>query len=331
MTIIALDIGGTGSRAAVRGDHEIIVSGPGVDLADGYVAYETALDALAKLIGIHEPVAAVVMGAAGLMARGDAAKVAADLGRRWMAERLVVASDAVTSLVGAWDMAGGAVVAAGTGVVALGTDLANSWKRADGWGPWVGDRGGGAWIGAQGIDAALRQADGRRGGSSWLRDAAHSRYGTLADLPTVLRRTSYPAAVLAGFVPDVVRAAETGDEVAKRILTDAATHLSEAASAVLNPIIPPRVALVGGISRVDSIALAWTEAMAVAHPEAECAVGSGSSLEGAIRLAEQAMTSGPLISHPPFISVFAGAKRGDAFGRKGSHDRAKADKDKEKA
>lgn len=331
MTIIALDIGGTGSRVAIRGDYEITLSGPGADFVDGHVSYETALDALAKLIDIQEPVAVVAIGAAGLMARGNAAEVAADVGRRWMAERLVVASDAVTSLVGAWGLAGGAVVAAGTGVVALGTDLSNTWKRVDGWGPWIGDRGGGAWIGAQGIDAAMRRTDGRRGGSSWLRDAAHSRYGALAQLPTTLRRAANPAAVLAGFVSDVVSAADAGDEVALSILTEAARHLSDAASAVLDSTIPSRVALVGGIARIDSIALAWAGAMAVAHPEAECAVGTGSSLEGAIRLAEQATSSGPLTSHPPFISVFAG-RSGDTRSRE--KDRATAQRqtaDKEKA
>jgi N-acetylglucosamine kinase-like BadF-type ATPase len=306
VTIIALDVGGTGSRATVCGDGERVVSGPGVELVDGCVSYEAALDALKEQLCIHSPVSSVAMGAAGLMARADAPNVAADLGRRWAAETIVVASDAVTSLVGAWGVTGGAVIAAGTGVVALGTDLATTWKRADGWGPWVGDRGSGAWIGAQGLDAALRRADGRRGGSSRLRDAAHRRYGTLADLPTALRRTSNPAAVLAGFVPDVVEAADADDDVARRILTEAAGHLSDAASAVLGPAVPPRVALIGGISRIDRIARAWAEAMAVAHTEAEYAVGSGSSLEGAVRLAEQAAGSVPPTSHPPFISVFTG-------------------------
>ena len=331
MTIIALDIGGTGSRAAIRGDHEITLFGPGADFVDGHVSYETALDALAKLIDVQEPAAVVAIGAAGLMVQGNAAEVAANLARRWMPERLVVASDAVTSLVGAWGLAGGAVVAAGTGVVALGSDLSNTWRRVDGWGPWIGDRGGGAWIGAQGIDAAMRRTDGRRGGSSWLRDAAHTRYGALDQLPTRLRRASNPAAVLAGFVSDVVSAADAGDEVALSILTEGARHLSDAASAVLDSTIPPRVALVGGISRIDLIASAWAEVMAVTHPEAECAVGSGSSLEGAIRLAEQATSSGPLTSHPPFVSVFAG-RSGDTHS--GERDRAMVQRqtaDKEKA
>lgn len=307
MKIIALDIGGTGSRATVSGDGaERFVSGPGIDLVDGYVSYKVALDALARQILIDEPVAAVAIGAAGLMARGNPMAVAAELNHRWRASTVVVASDAVTSLVGAWDVAGGAVVAAGTGVVALGTDLARTWKRADGWGPWVGDRGGGAWIGAHGLDAALRSADGRRGGSSQLRDAAHSRYGSLADLPTTLRRAGNPAALLAGFAADVGLVAERGDEVARRLLAEAAAHLSDSALAVLDPDVPPRVALVGGIARIPAVASSWIDAMAAARPDVECSVGSGSSLEGAIRLARQAAVSAPLTSNPPFISVFTG-------------------------
>ncbi|GAA3034482.1 hypothetical protein GCM10020000_09810 [Streptomyces olivoverticillatus] len=50
--------------------------------------------------------------------------------------RLALASDAVTAYAGALGQRPGAVVAAGTGLVALGTDLTpdGGWRRADGWG-----------------------------------------------------------------------------------------------------------------------------------------------------------------------------------------------------
>ena len=56
-------------------------------------------------------------------------------------------------------------VAAGTGLIAIGTDLTR-WRRADGWGHLLGDCGSGAWIGRAGLEAALRAYDGRPGGSA---------------------------------------------------------------------------------------------------------------------------------------------------------------------
>lgn len=81
--------------------------------------------------------------------------------------RLALAADAVTAYAGAVGQLPGAVVAGGTGMIALGTDL-TSWRRADGWGHLLGDSGGGAWIGRAGLDAAMRAHDGRRGGSAPL-------------------------------------------------------------------------------------------------------------------------------------------------------------------
>ncbi|KOG91913.1 ATPase, partial [Streptomyces varsoviensis] len=59
----------------------------------------------------------------------------------------------------------GAVVAGGTGMIAIGSDLSREggWRRADGWGHLLGDLGGGAWIGQAGLTAALRAHDGRTG------------------------------------------------------------------------------------------------------------------------------------------------------------------------
>ncbi|WP_307829233.1 BadF/BadG/BcrA/BcrD ATPase family protein, partial [Streptomyces clavuligerus] len=142
-----------------------------------------------------------------------------------------LASDAVTAYAGALGQRPGAVVAGGTGMVALGTDLTR-WRRADGWGHLLGDCGGGAWIGRAGLEAALRAHDGREGGSPALLAAAESAFGPARELPDrVYPRPDRPA-VLASFAPEVGRCAADGDAVAARILALAARHVAEAAGAV---------------------------------------------------------------------------------------------------
>jgi N-acetylglucosamine kinase-like BadF-type ATPase len=173
---------------------------------------------------------AVAVGAAGMATLGDGLRaelpgaLAAELGVR----RLALAADGVTAYAGALGQRPGAVVAAGTGMIALGTDL-GTWRRADGWGHLLGDCGGGAWIGRAGLDAAMRAYDGRRGGSAALLALAEERFGPVAGLPArIYPRTDRPA-VLASFAPDVARAA-LDDSVAAGILREAAAHIAEAAA-----------------------------------------------------------------------------------------------------
>ncbi|MET9624146.1 BadF/BadG/BcrA/BcrD ATPase family protein, partial [Streptomyces sp. NPDC006464] len=112
-------------------------------------------------------VVAVAVGAAGMATLGDElrAELPGALERALGVRTLVLAADAVTAYAGALGQRPGAVVAAGTGMIALGTDLV-AWRRADGWGHLLGDCGGGAWIGRAGLEAAMRAYDGRRGGSA---------------------------------------------------------------------------------------------------------------------------------------------------------------------
>src|SRR5699024_11813290 len=85
-----------------------------------------------------------------------------------LADEVLMAADALTTHTGALGGRAGVVVAAGTGSVALGTDLRETWRRTDGWGYLLGDRGSGAWIGGQGLQHALRALDGLSDGSPEL-------------------------------------------------------------------------------------------------------------------------------------------------------------------
>ncbi|MEW2494820.1 BadF/BadG/BcrA/BcrD ATPase family protein [Streptomyces nodosus] len=231
-------------------------------------------------------VRAVAIGAAGMATLGDDLRatlpraLAHELGVR----RIALAADAVTAYAGTLGERPGAVIAAGTGVIALGTDL-GSWHRADGWGHLLGDCGSGAWIGRAGLEAALRAHDGRPGGSERLLARAEAVFGPADALPGALYpRTDRPA-VLASFAPEVA-SCSADDPVAAGILAAAARHLAESAAAVCPATDGPLVALTGGLFHLGEPLLGpLREELRRCLPRARHVPAQGDPLDGAVRIA----------------------------------------------
>ncbi|MFE3406680.1 MULTISPECIES: N-acetylglucosamine kinase [Streptomyces] len=258
-------------------------------------------------------VAALAVGAAGMATLGDRLRselpgaLADALGVR----RLALAADAVTAYAGAVGQRPGAVVAGGTGMIALGTDLME-WHRADGWGHLLGDSGGGAWIGRAGLDAAMRAHDGRRGGSPALLDRLRAVFGPPEALPGLLYPRSDRPAVLASFAPEVAACAGA-DPVAAGILRQAAGHIAEAAAAVCPTSAGTaveagesgEVALTGGLFNMGEPLIApLREELAQLLPGARVTTAAGDPLTGALRIA-RALAAGDLRlpRHPTMLFV----------------------------
>ena len=140
----------------------------------------------------------------GLLGLTDAEHVLRLVHLRLGARCTLVASDAVTSLVGALgEVRPGAVLAAGSGVVAFATDFADVWRMVDGWGHVLADRGSGAWIGLEGLRAALATEDDVPGGSTLLQEAAILAFGEPRSWPRQVMTTPDAQARLAAFAPVV--------------------------------------------------------------------------------------------------------------------------------
>ncbi|WP_137231715.1 BadF/BadG/BcrA/BcrD ATPase family protein [Streptomyces sp. BPSDS2] len=266
-------------------------------------------------------VAALAIGAAGMATLGERlrAELPGALADALGVRRLALAADAVTAYAGAVGQRPGAVVAGGTGMIALGTDL-TKWHRADGWGHLLGDSGGGAWIGRAGLDAAMRAHDGRRGGSPALLDRLRAAFGPAEELPGLLYPRSDRPAVLASFAPEVAACAGA-DPVAAGILRAAAGHIAEAAAAVCPTAARPaaagpdndggelgeggEVALTGGLFRMgDPLLVPLREELAHLLPGARVTVAEGDPLTGALRIA-RALAAGDLRlpRHPTMLFV----------------------------
>lgn len=256
-----------------------------------------------------------VIGAAGLATLGDGlrAELPGALAREFGVRTVALVADAVTAYAGALGSRPGAVVAAGTGLIAIGTDLID-WRRADGWGHLLGDCGGGAWIGRAGLEAALRAYDGREGGSGALLSRAEDQFGAVSGLPGKLYPRPDRPAVLASFAPQVAACAPD-DPVAAGILRAAARCMAESAVAVCPPTGDPQVALTGGLFKMgDPLLVPLHEELAKRLPHARRVPAEGDPLDGAVRIARD-LAAGALTlpGDDVMVRVVTSGRRGDHF------------------
>ena len=336
--LLGIDIGGTGSRAALVGigDGTEVDTGIGdatgarrqlqgevvsVDASGSSVpevaralvssAAEAWPEAFAQLRG-------VAVGASGLASLVQAPERVPDALRETALAhgapagvRAAAAIDAVTAHLGALGGAAGAVVALGTGAIALGSDGHGEWRRVDGWGHLLGDRGGGAWIGLRGLELAMRAYDGVSEEGAALLHAAEARFGTPPSWPAQLYTRHDRAAVLAGFAPDVLARAQEGDAAAERILLTAGTEAACSAVAALGPDLPARVALTGGLAEaMEPLRDAFADTARHLRPEVEIVDPLGDPLDGAVRLAGRAAAH-RLRACAPFVWSDSGSRRSE--------------------
>jgi N-acetylglucosamine kinase-like BadF-type ATPase len=297
--VLGVDSGGSGLRVALARPDGSASTGPALSDQPAVVG-ERGIDA-ASLLGLVLPLAEQLMRAAGArriaaacVGAAGMASLGADLRARLPqalfdalgVDRLSLAADAVTAYAGALGMRPGVVVAAGTGMIALGTAAdGEGWRRADGWGHLLGDIGGGAWIGRAGLEAALRAHDGRARGSAPLLARARAMFGPAETLPGQLYPRPDRPAVLASFAPQVAACAHE-DPVASEILRRAAAHILETAAAARSGPGPVDVALTGGLFALGEPLLGplrdqWEWLL----PEATLVPAAGDPLDGAVLIA----------------------------------------------
>lgn len=320
--LLGIDIGGSGSRVALRttDGRRMTLTGGRADISSTGSSVETLAAGLIGTAASAWPdefarVDAVALGATGLgsLVADPAAfaetlhRVVLDHGERTddssapTTVRVALAIDAVTAHLGALGGDAGAIVALGTGAIAFGSDHHEIWRRIDGWGHLLGDRGGGAWIGLRGLSQAIRTHDGVDAAGGGLLDAARDRYGDPATWPAQLYTRPDRAGVLAEFAPDVVAVASSGDVVARRILDEAGVAAAESTTAALGEDLVPRVAGTGGLlGAVAPIRAAFERELRTARPDVELRTAAGDPLEGALRLASRAAHA-TVESRPPYL------------------------------
>lgn len=216
---------------------------------------------------------------------------------------VVVASDSLTTHLGALGGEAGCVVSAGTGAISLGTDHRSIWNRADGWGFLLGDAGGAGWIGSHGIRAALRSYDGRINGSAQLLGKVEEYFGSPADAMAAVYGSASPVHSAAKFAPLVAEAARDGDAVALSIWNDAGRLLAESAFASAGGL-PPTYSWGGGLFEAGELLLRpFRDELLRMDPGATIELPQGQAADGALLLATRGLLPGA--NSGPYAREFA--------------------------
>ncbi len=159
-----------------------------------------------------------------------------------------LSGDGYTALVGAFGAEPGALLSIGTGVVGCRFDAVGHYTQLGGWGFPVGDLGGGAWLGLHLVGAWLEHLDGSatEAGSPSLWHAVGLRLGSNRREILAWLRAVRPDG-FASLVPDLLREADAGCDVALRLRGEAVAHIARLARAISGEQLLP-VALSGGLA-----------------------------------------------------------------------------------
>lgn len=315
--VLGIDIGGTGSRVAVAprdtgrtagstGAERYELHGPGVLVSSsGSSVPQLGIDLVERAVTAWPELRGSVVGV-GVGATGVASLVPDPTG---LAARLqeevdapgAVAADAVTAHLGALGGDGGAVVVLGTGAIAIGHSgpdssgvFAPNWRRVDGWGHLLGDRGGGAWVGKNALALAMRAHDGVAPAEGFtsgdkLLEAAVQRFGDPTTWPGQLYNRDDRAGILAGFARDVVDLAEESDADSVVLLTRAGQEAAHSVVGALETNDPQQVVLTGGLARAGgSLRDGFLTGVAEENAAVTVREAEGDPLDGALTLARLA-------------------------------------------
>lgn len=234
--LLGIDGGGTRTTAWLADEHGRILAraeaGPSNPVKAGFEpAQHEILRAAREALrharaGLRSALTlqAVVVGLAGVDRPQAHRRFLKWLKRNIPAWHHLLISDAAIALAAANGDQAGIVVVAGTGSIAFGRDRQGRTHRSGGWGSLFDDAGSGYDIGRKAIAAALRGLDGR-GPRTRLARSLPGALGIARLTDVVLKPPSPPG--MAALFPTVLRAARSGDRIAREILRDAGCDLAE--------------------------------------------------------------------------------------------------------
>jgi N-acetylglucosamine kinase-like BadF-type ATPase len=259
--VLGIDGGGTHTAAilARRDTGDVIGRGTGgpsniqsVGVSAAMKGLDEAVDRAFRAAGL----AGVTVGSACLGLAGIDRNEGVDVIRGWadwvaLAGTLTVANDATLLLAAGTPLGWGLAVVCGTGSIAFVQTADGQVGRCGGWGYTLGDEGSGYQIALAGLRAVCRAFD-RCSPETTLTATFLQRMGLgeVPDLIPAVYRGPWDRAAVSGLAPVVLDAADSGDEVAGRIVRREASELAiTAAAAVRNhglPTVLP-LALTGGV------------------------------------------------------------------------------------
>ncbi|WP_347309781.1 BadF/BadG/BcrA/BcrD ATPase family protein [Defluviimonas sp. SAOS-178_SWC] len=279
--LIGFDGGGTSCRAALvaEGRRYDVTLGPANVSTDFDAALATirdALSALAEKAGVAPSALADApahLGLAGVISPTIAARVTAAL----PLGRAVVTDDRPTTIAGALGDDDGAVAAIGTGSF-IGRQTGGRVTGIGGWGFRLGDQASGAWLARRCLEEVMLAVDGI-GPETDLTRRILTEHG---DDPGRIVHFSLSARPedYARMAREIVAAAEAGDALGVRLMTEGADYILAGLAAL-------------GWRPGEALCLAGGHGPAYAHWLGEpVTAAKGSALDGALLLAARAAEAG---------------------------------------
>ena len=285
---IGVDGGGTGCRARIENAEGCLlgtgIAGPaalriGFDRALAEV--EKACCAAIEEAGLDSNALSSVHAAVGLAGVGRKGALEQLVQQPHPFRSVVYAHDATIACIGAHGARDGGIVIVGTGSVGFAL-VGGCEFRVGGYGFPMSDEGSGADLGLQAIRLALRAYDERAVGASLTREVMMRFNNDPFDAVAWMDRAT--ATDYAAFAPLVIRHADAGDPVARRIVRDAAEQIDELVRR-LSECGAPQVALLGGLS---SSMQPWL----APDVQRRLVPAEGDAVDGALRLARRTIMKG---------------------------------------
>ncbi|WP_421914100.1 BadF/BadG/BcrA/BcrD ATPase family protein [Mesorhizobium sp.] len=248
---LGVDGGGTGCRARIEDEAGTVLgqglSGPAttrLGIEEAWASISRAYSAAIAEAGFGAAEAARIRAGIGLAGIGRKGALEALRAIAHPFASIDFVSDGVGACLGAHSGLDGAIVIAGTGSIGLGfvegRDL-----RVGGYGFPISDEGSGADLGLKVVQLALRAHDGRHERTALVAEVMQRfQNDPMAAVAWMDHATATDYAALA---PMVMRHADQGDPVGRRIVQSAAEQIDTFVR-VLFEQGAPRVTLLGGLS-----------------------------------------------------------------------------------
>ena len=282
---VGVDGGGTGCRARIEdaagGLLGTGIAGPaalrlGIDRA--LTEVEKACHAAIQEAGLNSNVLSSVHAAIGLAGVGRKGALEQLTLRQHPFRSVVYVNDATIACIGAHGGRDGGIVIVGTGSVGLAV-VGGREIRVGGYGFPISDEGSGADLGLHAIRLALRAYDERAVGTTLTRDVMTRFHNDPFEAVAWMDQAT--ATDYATFAPLVMRHADAGDSVARRVIRDAAEQVDDLVRRLCE-CGASRVALLGGLASSMQPWLAPDVQRRLVPIE-------GDAVDGALRLARRAV------------------------------------------
>jgi glucosamine kinase len=228
--VLGIDGGGTNTRAVIACGENVLGRAQGGSIKRLRVGAEAAEENLRALLrdvfdaaGVSH-VDAVSAGVASASMPGISDWIT-EVFRDFGIQNSEVVGDEVIALDAAFHGGPGILQIAGTGSNCIGRTATGQYESAGGYSSVLGDEGSGYWIGLHAIRQALHAYD--RGEPSMILDRVAAAWGTATLEELVDLGNAIPGPDFAALAPVISITAEEGDEVATRVLLQAAADLAD--------------------------------------------------------------------------------------------------------